>query len=116
LNDARGYVGKRIIVTGAASELGIAIVRLLVERGAEVHAVDATKPDISGIASFTECDLSDPSQIDAAVAKIGAFLNGIFVCVDAGTTDRLIAAAEPLMLDGAEIVTSPEAFGRFRSL
>jgi NAD(P)-dependent dehydrogenase (short-subunit alcohol dehydrogenase family) len=95
------------MVTGAASELGLATVRVLVERGAEVHAVDATKPDIAGIASFTECDLRSPQQIDEAVQKIGRFLNAVFICVDAGTTEHLLEAVQPLLLEGAEIVTLP---------
>jgi len=115
LNDARGYVGKRVIVTGAASELGLETTRRLVESGAEVHAVDVEKPDITGIASFTECDLRNPQQIDEAVQKIGRFLNGLFVCVDAGTTEHLIEAVRPFLLDGAEIVSPPEVFGRFGS-
>ena len=59
-----GYEGKRVIVTGAASGMGAATARILVELGAEVHAIDIKKPDIAGLASFTECDLREPAQID----------------------------------------------------
>ena len=51
--------------------MGAATAELLVELGAEVHAIDIKKPDVSGLASFTETDLRDPTQIDDAVAKIG---------------------------------------------
>ena len=80
MNDVLQYEGKRVIVTGAASGMGKATAQILVELGAEVHAVDIKKPDVSGLASFSECDLSRPDQIDATVAKIGKIVNGLFNC------------------------------------
>ncbi|HWS47139.1 MAG TPA: coniferyl-alcohol dehydrogenase [Acidimicrobiia bacterium] len=74
------YDGKRVIVTGAASGMGAATAELLVELGAEVHAVDIKKPAVGGLASFSECDLRDPEQIDATVAKIGHVVNALFNC------------------------------------
>ena len=74
------YEGKRVIVTGAASGMGAATAALLVELGAEVHAIDVKKPDISGLASFSECDLSRPEQINATVGKIGSIVNALFNC------------------------------------
>jgi NAD(P)-dependent dehydrogenase (short-subunit alcohol dehydrogenase family) len=74
------YAGKRVIVTGAASGMGAATARILVELGAEVHTIDIKKPDISGLASFTDCDLRDPEQIDAAVDRIGKVVNALFNC------------------------------------
>ena len=67
--DVLGYTGKRVIVTGAASGMGAATVRILVDLGAEVHAVDVDKPDMAGLASYTECDLRDPEQIEATVEQ-----------------------------------------------
>lgn len=80
MQDVLGYSGKRVIVTGAASGMGAATAELLVELGAEVHAIDIKKPDQSGLASFTETDLREPTQIDDAVAKIGAVVDGLFNC------------------------------------
>ena len=71
MKDVLGYEGKRVIVSGAASGMGAATTELLVELGAEVHAIDIKKPDLTGLASFTETDLREPDQIEAAVAKIG---------------------------------------------
>ena len=51
MKDVLGYEGKRVIVSGAASGMGAATTELLVELGAEVHAVDIKKPDITGLAS-----------------------------------------------------------------
>ena len=60
MQDVLGYAGKRVIVSGAASGMGAATAELLVELGAEVHAIDIKKPDVSGLASFTETDLREP--------------------------------------------------------
>ena len=78
--DVLGYEGKRVIVTGAASGMGAATASILVDLGAEVHAIDIKKPDASGLASFTECDLREPAQIDSAVDRIGSVVNMLFNC------------------------------------
>ena len=80
MKDVLGYEGKRVIVSGAASGMGAATTELLVELGAEVHAIDIKKPDITGLASFTETDLREPEQIEAAVAKIGKVVDALFNC------------------------------------
>jgi NAD(P)-dependent dehydrogenase (short-subunit alcohol dehydrogenase family) len=78
--DVLGYEGKRVIVTGAASGMGAATAQILVDLGAEVHAIDIKKPDMTGLASYTECDLREPEQIDDAVKKIGKVVNSLFNC------------------------------------
>ena len=78
--DVLQYEGKRVIVTGAASGMGAATAQILVDLGAEVHAIDIKKPDLAGLASFTECDLREPAQIDDAVNKIGKVVNALFNC------------------------------------
>lgn len=80
MDDAFGYAGKRVIVAGAGSGMGAATARILVELGAEVHALDIKKPDVAGLASFTGCDLREPGDIDAAVARIGKIVNNLFNC------------------------------------
>ena len=80
MQDVLGYAGKRVIVSGAASGMGATTTELLVELGAEVHAIDVKKPEIAGLASFTETDLRDPARIDSAVNKVGAIVNALFNC------------------------------------
>jgi NAD(P)-dependent dehydrogenase (short-subunit alcohol dehydrogenase family) len=80
MKDVLGYEGKRVVVSGAASGMGAATAALLVGLGAEVHALDIRKPDVTGLASYTECDLRDPAQIDAAVERIGRVVNMLFNC------------------------------------
>ena len=45
MNDVLQYEGKRVIVTGAASGMGAATAQILVDLGAEVHAIDIKKPE-----------------------------------------------------------------------
>lgn len=80
MSDVLQYSGKRVIVSGAASGMGAATAQILVDLGAEVHAVDIKKPDVTGLASYTECDLRDPEQIRAAVGRIGKVVNALFNC------------------------------------
>jgi NAD(P)-dependent dehydrogenase (short-subunit alcohol dehydrogenase family) len=80
VTDVLGYAGKRVIVTGAASGMGAATAQILVDLGAEVHAVDLKKPEVPGLASFSECDLREPAEIDGAVRKIGKVVNALFNC------------------------------------
>jgi hypothetical protein len=115
VTDALGYAGKRVIVAGAATHVGVATVGLLVELGAEVHAVAGDKPDVAGLASFTACDLADTDQVDAAVERIGRVVNMVFVCIDRHDATR---AGEPAgaahlvdrvatdMLPGSAVVTT----------
>jgi NAD(P)-dependent dehydrogenase (short-subunit alcohol dehydrogenase family) len=78
--DVLGYAGKRVILTGAASGMGAATARILVDLGAEVHAIDVKEPDVTGLASYSECDLRDPVQIDRTVERIGSVVNMLFNC------------------------------------
>jgi NAD(P)-dependent dehydrogenase (short-subunit alcohol dehydrogenase family) len=105
--DAPEYAGKRVIVAGAASSLGIEVTQRLVDLGAEVHLVDAQKPNVAGIASFTECDLHDGNAIVAAIDKIGAYVNALFVCAPADS-DALVDAVASKALPGSQIITNPE--------
>jgi NAD(P)-dependent dehydrogenase (short-subunit alcohol dehydrogenase family) len=117
INSALQYEGKRVIVTGAASGMGAATAHLLVELGAEVHTIDIKKPEISGIASFSECDLRDPTQIDETARKIGKVVNALFNCAGLPNTfpdldvmlvnfcglRQLTEAVVPNMLPGSAI-------------
>jgi D-arabinose 1-dehydrogenase-like Zn-dependent alcohol dehydrogenase len=103
VNDVLGYAGRRVIVAGAASDVGLATIKILVDNGAEVHAIDVTRPDQPGLASFTETDLHDTAQVDAAVRKIGSVVNALFNCVESSeyVTERVV----PLMIEGAAIAS-----------
>ena len=119
------YDGKRVIVTGAASGMGAATAEILVELGAEVHAIDINQPEVAGLASFSECDLRDCAQIDATIAKIGRIVNALFNCAGLPNTfagldvmlvnfcglRQVTEAVVPLMIEGSAIASVASTAG-----
>ncbi|MFN3891752.1 MAG: SDR family NAD(P)-dependent oxidoreductase [Beijerinckiaceae bacterium] len=101
-----GASEKRIIVTGAASGIGAACVRVALEKGWSVCAVDVNEPDMSGIAAgvrerlvCARADVSDAAACAAAVeAAVGAFggLDGLIhmAAIHSTSTWRDLEAAE----------------------
>lgn len=72
--------GKRALVTGAASGIGLATARALQEAGAEVIGLDL-RPVETGF-PIIACDLAQEAQITAAVAGAAAWLGGIDILVN----------------------------------
>lgn len=66
------FAGKRIVVTGAYSGIGAALVDLLRECGADQITVLDIKAPETGADQFIEADMGNPVSIDAAVAEINA--------------------------------------------
>jgi NAD(P)-dependent dehydrogenase (short-subunit alcohol dehydrogenase family) len=79
MRDILGYEGKRCVVVGAATGMGDACARTLVEMGAEVTALDVA-PIEAPVKESIQVDLADPASIEAAVAKIGGEVPALFVC------------------------------------
>jgi NAD(P)-dependent dehydrogenase (short-subunit alcohol dehydrogenase family) len=79
MQDVLGYAGKRVVVTGAASGMGEAAARLLVELGAEVHALDV-KPVKVGVAQSIGTNLAEKGSIDAAVAQLPKRVDVLLNC------------------------------------
>lgn len=67
MDDVLGCEGRKVVVTGAASGMGAATAALLVDLGAEVHALDVQSTELAG-ATARQVDLKDSSSIDAAEA------------------------------------------------
>lgn len=79
MRDILGYAGRTVVVSGAATGMGAAAARTLVELGAEVHALDR-KPVEAPVRRAHEVDLRDPASIDAAVAALPARVDRLFHC------------------------------------
>ncbi|MEM7217413.1 MAG: coniferyl-alcohol dehydrogenase [Pseudomonadota bacterium] len=66
------YEGKQVVVTGAFSGIGAALVDLLKQAGAErIVALDIKEPQ-ANIDAFIETDMGNPMSIDAAIAQLSA--------------------------------------------
>lgn len=70
MKDYFNYNGKVCVVTGAASGIGLATARMLVECGAQVYAIDKNAILIPGVTKFIKADLSNKLSIDAAFTII----------------------------------------------
>jgi NAD(P)-dependent dehydrogenase (short-subunit alcohol dehydrogenase family) len=65
------FEGRTALVTGAASGLGQAVARLLVDSGARVVGYDLAPITADGVEGH-RVDIGDPASIDAAVAALDA--------------------------------------------
>ena len=79
MEDALGYAGKSVVVTGAASGMGEAAAQILVDLGASVTALDI-KPTKVPVAKAIEVDLRDPDAIDKAATAIEGPLDAVCNC------------------------------------
>ena len=79
MRDILGYVGKTVVVSGAASGMGAAAARTLVDLGAEVHALDVN-PIEAKVAQGIEVDLRERRSIEAAAKRLPARVDVLFNC------------------------------------
>ena len=79
MKDILGYEGTRCVVVGAATGMGEACARTLVELGAEVIALDIA-PLGAPVKQAIAVDLADPASIAAAAAQIDGEIPKLFVC------------------------------------
>jgi 2-keto-3-deoxy-L-fuconate dehydrogenase len=76
------FAGLSAIVTGGASGLGAATVRFLLERGAQVAALDLRPDGAPEGALPIACDVTDTAAVEAAVATAAARFGGIDVVIN----------------------------------
>ncbi|MDM0041342.1 SDR family oxidoreductase [Variovorax sp. J22G21] len=77
-------VGRRIIVTGAASGVGRSVAELFLRAGARVAALDRHRPeDLPGKVLCLEADVTDPDAVERAVAAAASAFGGLDGLVNA---------------------------------
>jgi len=76
--------GRRILVTGGATGIGAAAVRVLTEAGAKVAATyHQTRPPDDLVATWLQCDVRDAEAVSAMVQQAAERLGGLDVLVNA---------------------------------
>jgi 2-keto-3-deoxy-L-fuconate dehydrogenase len=76
------FEGVIALVTGGASGIGAATVRLLSERGARVAVLDRSTVGVPDGALAVPCDVSDTSAVDRAVETVVERFGGLDVVVN----------------------------------
>lgn len=79
------YEGKRVVVTGCSSGIGLELAASLLALGAEVTGLSRRAPDI-GLARFLPLDLSSADSVESAAAGIDAPVDALFNCAGAPPT------------------------------
>lgn len=81
--------GKTAVVTGAAGTMGLAVVRAMLEDGAQVALVDVDALRLDGMTRFLRgatlavaCDVSDPSAVKQAFLQVEASLGPVDILVN----------------------------------
>jgi 3-oxoacyl-[acyl-carrier protein] reductase len=113
--------GRRILVTGGATGIGAAAVKVLAEAGAEVAATYHQTPPPDGLAiNWLQCDVRDADAVSAMVQQAVDRLGGLDVLVNAaglwqpGIPGFISADEISFLLDTnikATILTNQAAYG-----
>jgi len=115
--------GKSFVVSGGASGLGEATVRLLAQSGGRVIVADMNAEqgnrvagEIGANAKFVQTDVTNEDQvqaaIDAAVASFGG-LHGAISCAGVGMAMRIVSKMGPHPLDVFKTVIDINLVGTF---
>ena len=71
------YDGQRAVITGASSGMGAATAAMLVDAGAEVHALDVREVSVPGVKAY-QADVGDPAAVRDALGAVGAPVHKLF--------------------------------------
>jgi NAD(P)-dependent dehydrogenase (short-subunit alcohol dehydrogenase family) len=66
---SKDFAGLTAIVTGAGSGIGLEVARKLKDQGAKVFGFDLRAGDLEQVATFIECDISNPESVKKAFAE-----------------------------------------------
>ena len=120
------FKGKRFVVTGAASGIGDATARRLMDAGAQVFSLDRNTPTVA-VTAHVEVDLANPRSIDAALEGLDGEFDGLMnvagipgtapadlvIAVNSLAVRHLTEAFVPKLVKGGSvtIVSSTAGFG-----
>lgn len=79
LSDLFDYTGYTVVLTGAASGIGAATCRALLNAGAAVHTVDLAEVR-DGVTAAHRCDLGDPAAIADVAQELPARFDTLMNC------------------------------------
>jgi len=117
--------GRSFVVSGGASGLGAACVRMLVAAGGKVVAADRNKvagealvAELGDAARFAEADVADEKQMSAAVEAATALapLGGAIACAGIAPAARIVGREAPHELPLFERVLRVNTLGTFNLL
>ncbi|MBA3036862.1 MAG: SDR family oxidoreductase [Desulfobacterium sp.] len=79
MDDLWGYRGNTVVIDGAASGMGLAATKLLLDLGADIYALDLNEPPVP-VKKYIKTDLGDKASIDAAVEPLPRQVRALFCC------------------------------------
>lgn len=96
MDTKRGLEGKKVVVLGGSSGIGLEVSRLAAELGADVvlgsssvERVQQAAKDVGGKARGEVVDLSDEAAVQVFFAKVGEFDHLVYTAADGLTTTEL---------------------------
>jgi NAD(P)-dependent dehydrogenase (short-subunit alcohol dehydrogenase family) len=104
--------GRRILITGAASGIGLATVARFLKEGARLAALDRDEAALSRMRETFEaapihaapCDVSDSASVAGAVEAASAALNGLDGVVNAAGIDLVASIEEMSLADWSRVL------------
>ena len=110
---------QRVLVTGGAGGIGVALVRAFVADGARVHIADTDAEGVAAVAaggsaiSGSACDISDPDSVEALFDDIEAGMGGLDVLINNAGAFGSTAPAGELDLEDWRHVLEVNLTGTF---